>query len=69
MKEIKVIDKLEDVDPRAYLNIFFAEEDFTKYEHLIPYKNIYIVKNDEDLAEILDFFKKYDVKTLERKEK
>jgi hypothetical protein len=53
----------------ANLNIICIKDDFKNYELFVPYDNLYVVRDMNEIDEIVEFYNYYNIKTLERREK
>lgn len=65
--DIHIFNNLKKIKDKSYLKIYIVDEEYDSAD-LIPYKNIYVVKDWNDIEAILNFYKDYDIKTL-REEK
>ena len=54
---------------RANLNIVLIKDGFKSYELFVPYNNLYVVKDEDEIDEIIEFYNYYNIKTLERRER
>lgn len=61
--DIYIFNDLKKINNKSFLKIFIADDDYDSAD-LIPYKNIYVVRNWDEIDAILNFYKDYDIRTL-----